>query len=56
MWKLTPSNVREAPTAQSLVWRGGHSEILLVSMVTITNEAGFFSEQNMMVWGPLSGK
>lgn len=43
------------PTAQSSVWQGGHSEILMVTGM-ITNEAGFFSEQNMVAWGLLFGK
>lgn len=43
------------PTAQSSVRQGGHSEILMVT-VMITNEAGFFSEQNMVAWGLLFGK
>lgn len=54
-WKLTLLMSEMAPTAQSSVWQEVHSEILMVT-VMITNEAGFFSEQNMVAWGLLYGK
>lgn len=56
LWKLTPFDVRDDPAALSSVWPGGHSEFLVVMTGMITNEAGFFLEQNMVVWGPLFGK
>lgn len=44
------------PVAQCSVWRGEHSEILVVMTVMITNGTGFLSEQNMVVGGLLFGK
>lgn len=44
------------PAAQSSMWQGGCSEILVVMTVMITNGTGFFLEQNIVVWGPMFGK
>lgn len=51
-----PSMSARTPGALFSAWQRGHSEILDVMTVMITNGAGSFSEQNMVVWGLIFGK